>query len=199
MKIASQLTDKTDFNRGIFAARLARVDLPEAEALARDFRGARILGNMAFILADTTPNDAERLWRQSAGKARPAGMMDGMIAWKLAGVDPPRALRALDAFPKIGYGAVAYFYLALGARARDESISRQAFRTGLHDLDQMIDEHPDRYVNEALSLLPVVEGIDPALVPEVLWRHVASRLPYGNPRAIFPGTSAPANRGGCVL
>ena len=34
------------------------------------------------------------------------------------------------------------------------------------------------------SLLPVVERIDPALVPEVFWRYVASRPPFGNPRTI---------------
>ncbi len=193
LKIATPLTDKTDFKRGIFAARLALVDLSAAEKLACDFKGhrseARILGNMAFVLAETKPDEAERLWRQTAGKQR-LGFMDSVIAWKLGAVDPPRALRVVDARPKTGYGAAAYFYLALGARARDESISRQAFRTGLHGLDQMIKERLESYLFEASTLLPVVEGTDPGLVPEVLWRLVASRLPYGNPRALRSETSA---------
>jgi hypothetical protein len=33
-------------------------------------------------------------------------------------------------------------------------------------------------------LLPAVERIDPALVPEVFWRFVASRPPFTNPRTI---------------
>jgi hypothetical protein len=52
----------------------------------------------------------------------------------------------------------------------------------------MIEEGNERYVNEALPLLTVVEGTDPGLVPEILWRHVASRIPYDNPRA--PRTDA---------
>jgi Carboxypeptidase regulatory-like domain len=185
LKIATGLTDKTDFKRGIFAARLARVDLPAAEAIAREFKGnsseGRILGNMAFVLAGTSPADAERLWLQTIGKRR-LGMMDPVICWKLAGVEPARALRGLDALRKMNGRPLYHFYLALGARNRDESISRQAFATALQGLDRMIEEEPERYVNEALSLLTVVEGTDPALVPEVLWRHVASRHPYGNPR-----------------
>ena len=38
LKIASQFTDKTDFQRGMFAARLVLVDPPAAEAIARDFK-----------------------------------------------------------------------------------------------------------------------------------------------------------------
>ena len=193
-KIASQFTDKTDFNRGIFAARLARVDLPAAEAIARDFKGApdesRILGNMAFILAATSPADAERLWRQTVGRRR-LGMMDPVICWKLAGVDPARTLRVVDSWPNVGPKTNFYFYLALGARARDDSISRRAFQTALQGLDRLLEEHPERYMNEAASLLPVVERTDPALVEEIFWRHVASRLPYGNPRAIGADFSTP--------
>jgi tetratricopeptide (TPR) repeat protein len=186
LKIATGLTDKTDFKRGIFAARLARVDLPAAEAIAGEFKGAsnegRILGNMAFVIAETSPADAERLWLQTVGKRGRLGMMDPVICWKLAGVEPARALRGLDALRKMNGRALYHFYLALGARNRDESISRQAFATALQGLDRMIEEEPERYLNNALSLLTVVEGTDPALVPEVLWRHVASRHPYGNPR-----------------
>ena len=91
LEIANQFTDKTDFKRGMFAARLAQVDLPAAEVIARDFKGdsdeARILGNMAFRLAVKKPADAERLWRQTAGMRRPS-MMDPILCWKLASVDP---------------------------------------------------------------------------------------------------------------
>ena len=34
------------------------------------------------------------------------------------------------------------------------------------------------------AMLPVVERIDPAMVPEIFWRHVASRPTSGNPRTI---------------
>ena len=193
LKIASQFTDKTDFQRGMFAARLARADLPAAEAIAGDFKGAsneaRIVGNMALALAETNPAQAERLWRETAGKRR-LHMMDSILCWKLAGVDPAGALRIVEAWPKTSRRPEFYFYLALGARPRDESIARQSFQTALRELDRLMEERPERYVPTAASLLPVVERIDAALVPEILWRHVASRLPYGNPRAPraeFPG------------
>ena len=41
LQIASQFTDKTDFKRGRFAARLARVDLPAALAIAKELDGDR--------------------------------------------------------------------------------------------------------------------------------------------------------------
>ena len=68
--------------------------------------------------------------------------MDPVICWKLAKADPARALRGLDALPKTGRLPLHHFYLALGARARDESISRQAFMTALQGLDRMIEEEP---------------------------------------------------------
>ena len=191
LRMANAFADKTDFQRGMFAAKLARVDLPAAEAIARDFKGAsnegRILGNMAFYLADTSPADAERLWRQSAEKMGGLRMMDLVLCWKLAGVDPARALRVVDALPNISLTPEKYFYVAVGARARDESLARQSFQTALQGLDRMMEERPLQATGAVLWLLPVVEGIDPGLVPEILWRLVASRLPYGNPRALDVG------------
>ena len=193
-QIATAFTDKTDFQRGMFAAKLARVDLPAAEALARDFKGdsseGRILANMAFGLAESSSADAERLWKQAAGMRR-IGLTDPALWWKLGSVDPARALRVIQGWPHIDQRLHFYFYVALGARNRDEAIARQCFRTGLQGLDRMLEETPERYLNNARSLLPVVEHIDPALVPEVFWRQVASRLPYGNPRASHVNWAAP--------
>ena len=70
------------------------------------------------------------------------------------------------------------------AKARDEYFSRQVFRTALQGLDRIMEERPEQYNLLARPLLPMVERIDPALVPEVFWHDVASRLPYGNPRAL---------------
>ncbi len=189
LEVANQFTDKTGFKRGMFAARLAQVDLPAAEAIARDFKGdsdeARILGNMAFRLAVEKPDVAARLWRQIAGMRRLA-TMDPILCWKLASVDPARALQIVDGWPNSEFNSQPhlYVYLALGAKARDESISRQAFRTALQGLDRLMEERPERYASVSRALLPAIERIDPALVPEILWRYVASRLPYGNPRAV---------------
>ena len=45
-------------------------------------------------------------------------------------------------------------------------------------------DQPERFQFLAGMLLPVVERIDPAMVPELFWRDVASRPPFGNPRTI---------------
>ena len=44
---------------------------------------------------------------------------------------------------------------------------------------------------DAGTSLPIVERIDPALVPEVFWLDVSSRLPASNPRMRTAGATAP--------
>ncbi len=45
-----------------------------------------------------------------------------------------------------------------------------------------MEERPEGNRLPAGDLLWLVEQIDPALVPDVFWRTIASRAPYGNPR-----------------
>ena len=125
---------------------------------------------------------AERLWQQTENLWR-IGFSDAILCWRFAGVDPAQARRIIAA-RSIAQRLMpqAHFYLALGAKDRDETISRQSVRLALQALDRVMEESPEKYMNAAGRLLSVVEQIDPALVPEVFWRHVASRLPYGNPR-----------------
>jgi hypothetical protein len=181
------MTDKTEFKRGLFAARLARVDLPSALAIAKDFDGTRsqtrILGGISLRLIDQNPPEAERVWNQTKGKSRGVPM-DPTLCWKMAGLDPGRARRGLEYLAGIQYYPEGYFFLALGSKARDDSASRQAFQTGVQGLDRVMRERLESYQHYAGSLLPIVERIDPALVPEVFWRDVASRLPVGNPRTL---------------
>jgi hypothetical protein len=53
----------------------------------------------------------------------------------------------------------------------------------------LLQENPEGYQIRAGSFLPIVERIDPALVPEVFWLDVSSRLPAGNPRMPRAGFS----------
>ncbi|MFI5459024.1 MAG: hypothetical protein ACHRXM_26645 [Isosphaerales bacterium] len=187
LQIAKAFTDKTDFKRGRFAGRLARVDLPAALAIAKDFNGdrgqGRILGGMAFRLVEQNPAEAERVWGQTKGMGR-LMPMDPTLCWKMASVDPARARRCIEGMPWIDQKPELYVFLALGSKTRDEPASLQAFQIGLQGLDRQRQEHPERYQHIAGKLLPVIERIDPALVPEVFWRDVASRLPVGNPRSL---------------
>jgi len=187
LQTAEQFTDKTDFKRGRFAGRLARVDLPAALAIAKDFNGdreqGRILGGMALRLVDQNPAEAERVWGQTKGKFR-LMPMDPTLCWKMASVDPARARRFIEGMPGFEQRPELYVFLALGSKTRDEAASIHAFQTGLQALDRLMQEQPERYQHIPGTLLPVVEWINPALVPEVFWRDVASRLPRGNPRSI---------------
>lgn len=188
LRAANQFTDKTSFRRGIFAAQLAKVDLPAALAIARDFKGdregARILANMAYRLIEQSPAEAERIWKESLERGGRIRGTDDTLAWKLATVDPTRARRVIEGFPAIDQLPELFVFLALGARERDEASARQAFDEALRRIDRLMEERPERFRSIAGSLLPFVERIDPSRVPEVFWRAVASRPPFGNPRTI---------------
>jgi hypothetical protein len=185
LSIANPLNEKQNSNRGLFAARLARVDLPAALAIARDFAGDRlesqVLGNIAFHIAAENPAEAERVWEQTSRMSR--RQIDAEICWKLSGIDPAGARRTLEAMPWIDQRPDLFVSLALGSKARDLSASREAFKTALQGLDRIMKERPERYQMFVGTLLPAVERIDPALVPEMLWRDVASRPPIMDPRA----------------
>ena len=108
--------------------------------------------------------------------------MDSILCWKFAKVDPMRAAiiddlrnaaetRVVD-LPRAGFGGEERFCFT-------GSVSYSLGRAG----------PADGPISRAVpglagSLLPLVERIDAALVPEMLWRDVASRSPYGNPRSI---------------
>ncbi len=184
LSIAKELIDQKDFNRALFAARLARVDLPAALQIAKNFAGdeqeSRVLGNIAFHIAAENPSEAGRLWTQTARMSRRG--LDAEICWKLAGVDPAAALRVLEGMPWIDQKPGVFINLALGAKARNEAAAQRAIEKGVAGLDKILRERPERYTMIAGSLLPAIERIDPALVPEMLWRDVASRPPAVDPR-----------------
>ncbi|HKI18697.1 MAG TPA: hypothetical protein VKA15_12500, partial [Isosphaeraceae bacterium] len=70
LQLANQVPNKTAQQRGRFAARLVRVDLPSALAIAREFSASGtnsangVLQNIAFHLAADNPAGAERVLRQ---------------------------------------------------------------------------------------------------------------------------------------
>ncbi|MGO9920378.1 MAG: carboxypeptidase regulatory-like domain-containing protein [Isosphaeraceae bacterium] len=192
LEIARRFTDKTEFTRGLFAARLARVDLPAALEIARDFDGereqGRILGSMAFRLVEQNPPEAERIWLKSRG----GGLvpMHPTLAWKMAAVDPARARQAIQKLSLAQWYPNCFLFVALGAKARDQAAVDDSFQAGVKGIDRVLREFPERYQLHAGAWLPVVERIDPALVPEVFWLDVSSRLPAGNPRALNAGSAS---------
>ncbi|MGP0062323.1 MAG: carboxypeptidase regulatory-like domain-containing protein [Isosphaeraceae bacterium] len=189
LRIANQLADKTDSHRGNFAAALALVDLPTALAIAKEFEVKRTAGGIragiALRVMERDPAEAERLWKDLRGGR--LGLLE-TLCWKMARVDPGRARRIITGFPWLTQRPEMLFFLALGAQARDPSASRQAFEEGLRAIDRLMQEQPERFQFFAYILLPVVERIDPALLPEIFWRVVAARPSFGNPRTSSPNS-----------
>ena len=167
---AKQFTDKTDLTPVRFACRLARVDLPAALAIVKNPNGdrapARIQYGIALRLIERDPAEAERLW--TAAKGGRAVLMDPTLCWKMATVDPARARRIIENLPgRAAFDPENFLSIALGSKTRDESASRRAFQAGLQGIDRRLEQSPERYQRTAGTLLPIVERIDPALVPEV--------------------------------
>jgi hypothetical protein len=185
LRTANQMSDKTEYRRAYFAAQLIRVDAPAALAIAKDFQGVRVGGSVSVImglrLVEQDPVEAERFWKEAGGGRR--GTLE-TFCWKMARVDPARARRIIERFPWIGLRPELFLFLALGLREPDESAAQQALGEGLRLIDRLMRDQPERYQFIAGSLLPIVERIDPARVPEVFWRDAASRPPVGNPRTI---------------
>jgi len=190
LRVANTATRKGTPVRAILAVPLARVDLPSALAIAKEFPAtgidseASLLANIAFHLAAENPAQAERvlsLMPQDAGRDR----FPPAIAWKMAAVDPARARRLTDQSQRDLDYPQRYLFLALGLKPRDPAAASQAFQTGMQGIDRLMKEEVEysSKLGERRVLLPMVEQIDPALVPEYFWRVVATRHPAGNPRS----------------
>ena len=131
LQIAGKLTDKADVKRGWFAARLARVDLSAALAIAKDFDGdrsqARVLGSIVLRLVDQNPAEAERIWAQT-GKMPRGLVLAPTLCWKLAGVDPPRARRVIEGLAGIKNEPEQYFFLCWGQKREMKRSRARPFR-----------------------------------------------------------------------
>jgi hypothetical protein len=144
------------------AARLAERDPARAEAWLANVLDPRWLPTLCLAMARKDPDRARRLADRGLGRgsqapfARPYAI--GMIALAQADADKPRAARVLhEAFAAL------------------DRLSAEGRRGGLDAQDA---------ATVGAALLPVAERIDPALVPEFLWRAVSFRGP-SRPRRDF--------------
>jgi hypothetical protein len=63
--------------------------------------------------------------------------------------------------------------------------AHEAFQVAMQRIDRLMRDGPEysHMLGARQVLLPIVEQIDPALVPEYFWRVVASRPSVGDPRS----------------
>ncbi len=189
--LANQLPDKSHPGRGLFAVRLARVDLPAALAIAKDFPARSdvgrdaILHNTAFRLAGVNPAEAQRLLSQIP-KVKGRSWLPPRIVWTMAAADPERARRLVEQRQQYFDDPTIYLFLALGLKSRDEQSAYEAAQIAIRGIDRLMQEGPEYAAFGGVRgiVLPIVEQIDPSLVPELFWRAVATRPPIGNPRVL---------------
>jgi hypothetical protein len=185
--VADGFANKSDPILGLFAMRLAHVDLPGAlriaEGIAVKERREEALSNIAARIAAENPAEAERVLNRIADPlGRIAGIWRG--CQKMAAVDPARARRIAEQTRGADYRADALLFLAVGLKGRDRGAALAACRAAMLELDRYLAEKtasPVRGVSVAATL-PLVEQVDPVLVPEVFWRAIATRPPIGDPR-----------------
>ncbi len=191
-KLAEQVTKNARPGiRGPIAAVLARVDLAAAMAIANEFpvngtytkTGA--LRYIAFGLAADNPAEAERVLRLIAPDTS-RDWFHPMIARRMVTVDPARARRLTDESQRYFDNPTTYLFLAHGMKSLDPAGANHAIQTSMHAFDRLMKDGPEysQMLGDRQVLLPMVEQIDPALVPEFFWRVVANRPSVGNPSSV---------------
>ena len=176
-----------------FGYRLVRIDPPAALSIARELSASDpatadlLLRNVAFSLAADNTVEAERVLRlvpQHEGQI----WMAPAIAWKMAMSDPGRARRLVDETQRYYDSPQDYLYLAYGLKGRNPAAADEAFWKGIQGIDRLLEEGAESLAMQIRggtgALMPLVEQIDPSLVPEVFWRAVAARPAIGNPRSL---------------
>jgi hypothetical protein len=176
--------------RVVFGSLLAHVDPGSAVRIASELApfaredANEILWNVAVALAEDDPTEAERVLRLVPQRVG-AMWMEPAVAWKIARRDPARAQRLVEESQRYDDSPRINFYLACGLKARDPASTEAEFWKGIRRMDQLLeqgaDSLADRVKGGAAALMPVVEQIDPSLVPEVFWRASAARPPADNP------------------
>jgi hypothetical protein len=186
-RLADQMPDKKKHERVDFAAQLATVDPEAALAIARDFKGVRVGGSWRVVwglqVIDRDPADGVFFWRET--RSLPRSPSYASFAWKLTTVDPARARRIMGYIPMLAQLSETPAYLALAEGGRDEAAVGRLLDEALRRIDRRLMEPPDRILEPSIGyVLPVVERVDPARVPEFFWREVASRVSSDNPRIL---------------
>ncbi len=143
------------------------------------------------------PAEALWFWKEMHG-LRSVGVR--AVFARLPMGDPAQAQRYFDRLHVTNltsFRSDFYAFLALGLKANDAPASHRALDELLLAMDGLMKERPEQLQTGFRNLLPIIERIDPALVPEVFWRYVASRPPSANARhdqRLFPDRSDPAPR-----
>ena len=169
---------------GYFASRLARVDLPAALAPGRSHRRPGRSG-------PSTRQPRRENRGQPSGRGRGAGGEDSWretwflvtlrICQNMAPADMVRARRIATAQEDAALRTAALVFTAYGLPPSERNTARDLVRQALAEADQARAKFDPR-LRILPALMPIVEQIDPALVPEFYWRTVADLAVANDPR-----------------
>ena len=192
--------NKGGFNLGLVGESLARLDLPAAlklvEELAREVRKndradrtyvfVKIYGQMAHKLAADSPVDAEQLLERIR-KLAPTDASRYIVAAcaRMASKDPARARKIAETM--LDADALELKPYALGLIAHEVAVTDKAgavrlLESAYEELERFADRgristlHGNAVI--AGGLLPIVEEIAPARLPEFLARTLSLREPW---------------------
>jgi hypothetical protein len=169
---------------GFFAARLARVDLPAALALIGRTEDpedrALQLGNLAARIAASHPAQAEEQAAKISGAIHSL-LVTLRICQNMAPADMARARRIAMGQEDVAFRIASLVFTAYGLPPSERNAARGLTRQALAEADQARSKfHPE--LRMLAALMPIVEQIDPALVPEFYWRTVADLGVANDPR-----------------
>jgi hypothetical protein len=183
--LIEQFKDRIDRRQVSFIHSLGRADLPGVLELVEKIRDTDdrtiLMGNIAARLAASDPTEAERLLGKIKGQSQ--GLRVTLrTCQNMARADVSRARRIALALEDSSSRASGLIFAASGLPSSEREAARDLVRRALEEIDQG-DVGADRSVTTLPALLPLVEAVDPGLVPELYWRAVADLAPDDDPRS----------------
>ncbi len=162
--------------------RLRKLPTPQANAGTRD----HALAQVACQLAIDHPALAEQVFNLRDARNNQTNSLFDLLRFcrHLAGVDPQRALRAVDSARDPATRASGFAHVALGLAEKDTIGARDAIDRAIQEIDRLRNLAPSpepstggvfhlHATNPAAVILPVVERVAPNRLAEVYWRAVA--------------------------
>ncbi len=174
--------------RGFVAEELSTVNLPGALALLEGAKEDRdhdlFLGHIAHELAGRDPAEAERVlmmirdvWPNFRDN------YTQRVCHRMAAVDRDRALRLAGSMTNYRHKARAFGAIALTIAPKDRPAAERSLAEAFAILERVVEDGKDQWdglgtaCTAAAGLLPMVEEINPSLLPEYLGRTLALRPP----------------------
>lgn len=164
------------------AENLAPLDLPAALAVLKDLKQNIVRDRpylmIAIRLARTNPEEAERIFEQAgASLTGDSGYMKSNLCQRMAAADLPRARRLAASIDEPIWRTRAMFRVAHAVAESNPAAARDLIGECNAELFRMAELYPQQASYLAAGAIPLVEGLDPSLVQECIWRAIALRAP----------------------